>query len=302
MRIKLSRHLKLLLVLGVLVLAFLYARGFFAPRVTISPEVREVWRLFRDANNFQKHDIRFNVEDMNDFMFFLGTLEGAHTDSLRVLQRRGNESSLIYLAEIRSGDFEQFVQRLRSFDSSSEPIEQRILTPVLSVDLTQRLEMNEMLLQRLQTESQTATTSRFDQIQRSMTSLRTEIDSLKVFVEAFEHNSTNSLLLLVVGTARSPIAVFVRNNTVFIRDFGVGFIVLTFTLIASIFLMNLVLKLMSKFGIHTTSGKGGSGKYGGYKYGSYKYGSKGYGGGQRKVKRVYKDKDKKDTPESDKSE
>jgi hypothetical protein len=285
-----TKQLKILLILIMIVIAFFVARHGvrLAGRETLLREAVLAGRAFRDAGNFQRHEMRFSVEDINDFLTYLGGFEALYKDSLRVLQRNFSGNTLTYLAEVRSGAFYQFLFDIRLFEATEFKREQSTSVADISVDLSERIAAFEDRRQRLiATMPDIENISRRNEAENQLIVVQTELDSLRKIVLEHEHYSNNSLLFLVVGQAQSGITNMVNFSVRFALRFLIVLIVLTVLLIALIFMIDLVLRIMSWLGIHTSTGRGG--RYGSYKYGSYKYGNRRYGGGQRKVKRIYKD-------------
>ena len=288
-----TRQLKILLILIVIVIAFFVARyGVrMAGREELPREAVVASRIFRDSGNFQKHEIRFSVEEINEFITYLGDVEALYADLLRVLQRNFSGNTLTYLTEVRSEVFFQFLSDIRRYESAEIKREQSTSVTDISIDLSERIAAFEDRRQRIITaipniENQ----SRRNEAENQLITVQTELDSLRKIVLEHEHYSNNSLLFLVVGQTQSGVRNLINFSGLFALRFIVIFLAFIILLLLLLFLIDLVLRIMSWLGIHTATGKGG-GKHGSYKYGSYKYGSRRYGGSQRKVKRIYKDKE-----------
>jgi len=287
-----TKQLKILLILIMIGIAFFVARHGvrLAGRETLPREAVLAGRAFRDAGNFQRHEMRFNVEEIDEFITYLGDVEALYTDFLRVLQRHFSGNTLIYLAEVRSGVFSQFLADIRRYENAEIKREQSTSVTDISVDLSERIAAFEDRRQRLiATIPDIENISRRNEAENQLIVVQTELDSLRKIVLEHEHYSNNSLLFLVVGQTQSGVMNLINFSGRFALRFVVVLLALTISLLALIFLIDIVLRVMSWLGIHTSTGRGG--RYGSYKYGSYKYGNRRYGGGQRKVKRIYKDKE-----------
>jgi len=284
--------LKILLILVIIGIAFFVARNGFrvASRDNLPREALVAGRVFRDSSNFQKHEIHFNVEDINGFIVFLSSIEVLHADSMRVLQRNISMNSLIYLAEIRNSVFNQFLYKIRDFETFEVKKEQSVNITEISVDYSERIAVFEDRRQRLvKSLPNIENQSRINEAENQLMAIQTELDSLRRLVLEQEHYSNNSLLFLVINQAQSGMKNLFNFNSHFIVRFVAIFFMLIVLLILFIIVIDLILRIMSWLGIHTSTGKGG--RYGSYKYGSYKYRNRRYGGSQRKVKRVYKDRE-----------
>jgi len=274
------------LVLAVIGLALLYARYGIevAEPGAVSQEVTRVGREFRDARNHNRQEMHFGVNNLSQFLSFINELEYAVSDSLTILRKNITTNNFIYLTEIRTSIFSQFVSQIRSFESDGVKREDLYRSPDIALDLRARLAEEEQRRNRLENQLANATTVHIQRIDNELRAVQDSIAILRSEITQREHNRDNSLLFLTVSQTQSGIRNLLNFGGNFVVRFITGFFILTVVLLLLILLTNLVLRMMSALGIHTVSGKDSRNKY---KYGSYKYGSN----SKRKVKRIHKGKD-----------
>lgn len=301
MKLKFTKHFKILLVFIVILISFIYARygTRFVKQTEIPVDIQRISRDFRQAKNQTKHEIQFNVDDINEFINYLELLESSLENNINILRKNSTSNSFVYLAEIKSSHFQNAITHIKAFETIDSKKEQSFKSQDLNVNLNERLEINEALKKRylfeLEKSKQTLVSNR---LQNQLNSVQSSIDSLNIAIKEQEYNKNNGLLYLTIGKTISGTKNLLSFTGGFASRFIIGFIALTVGLFIVLFLFNIVLRFMSVIGIQTASGKGGGGKYGSSKYSSYKYGGSGYGSSKRKVKRIYKDKDDEKSKDS----
>lgn len=294
MKLKFTKHFKILLVFIVILIAGVYARygSRFTRQHDVPVEVQRIGRDFRNAKNQTKHEMQFNVTNMNDFLSLINNIEEEHDKSMNILRKQSGVGTFIYLVEIHKDYFNKIINTLRSYETETAKKEQSYRSSDFNVNLKDRLEINEALKKRylyeLEKSRQVLVSNR---LESQLNSVQASIDSLQIAIKEQEYNTNHNLLYLTVNQVESGAKTILGFTAGFATRFLVSFIGLTIGLFVVLWLFNLVLRAMSMMGIQTSTGKVGKG--GSYKYGSYKYGGSygGYGSSKRKVKRVYKDKD-----------
>jgi len=284
MNVKLTKGLKMFFVLAVIGLALLYAR-FGAEIATVDivpPEAIRVGREFRDARHNNRHEMHFTVNNLSQFLNFINALESSMSDSLSILRKNVTADHFLYLTEIRTSVFNQFISQIRAFESNDIKQEQSFRNPDVIVDLRAQLAINESFRQRHLTDLENSTNpTRTIGIQNQLVAVQATIDSINFAIREHEHNRENGLFFLTVSRVQSGARELLNFGGGFAARFMAGFAVLTVVLLLLLLLSGLVLRSMSALGIQTSSKDGG------------KYDSHSGSNDKRKVKRVRKDKDAK---------
>jgi hypothetical protein len=275
-----------------------YKLSNFQPRVPSTPplDVREAEAIFKNASNYNKTIMNFNMADLKRADSSFRQLIG--TDGVKTKYYNNMGSGIIAIMEVTPQVVNQSEARLRELPGLTG--EKTITTPrkitEIGTDVNSHIDQNKMILSRLRerVKSQHLTTREIGELQNQIRNIQTTIDSLSS-IQSIEKERSNSIIFATVNPIASPMKggkfIQFRNLTFGVIGSLIGYTLLT---VAAYFCFEVLSKLLNYIGIKSSNP---SSRYGGYKYGHYGYG---YGEKRKsKKKKIYVPREGSDTDEEE---
>ena len=233
--------------------------------------------IFENSFNNNKIKFEYQVEDLTEINTSLSEI--SKTENTITLYSETKANYNLTVLEIPTEISDEVLTNLKNVIGLSNENIQRAGMVKISTDLKENLNNNQIAKKRIQNLiNDSVSPDRIQSFRKQLDIIQAKIDSLSIQEDIQKHNTEFDIIMLSAvkningGKAlRSSISIFLLTTIA-------SLILLITGLIISYYIFVLMHKLMLALGIRTS--RGGSN--------NYNYNKKGY---ERKVKRIYKDKD-----------
>lgn len=246
-------------------------------------DVSAASELFQKADYFKKIKMSFHPKDFQEARKVIANELGKSSITRKYWDSTAN--FMILVSEIPDSCSTEIISNLRNVDGLTEDKVYTASDQNILIDVEAHLENKKLVKERIKGDlsnpNRRMTEDGIARLERSLSRIQTEIDSLSNQVRIHKQKKENNLLFItavkenVDNQLQSKVKDFILTTIVMIIAFTLALILFYFLLIG-------FLNLMKRLGIRTAQE---SGKYS-YNYNKYY----GYGSRNKRVKRIYKDK------------
>jgi len=237
--------------------------------------------IFENSFNNNKMKFEYFVEDISEINTLL--YEIGKTKKAITLYSEIKNNYNLKVFEIPAEISDEILTKLRNIDGLNNENIQKAGLITKNTDLKENLNNNQIAKKRIQNLiNGSVSPDRLTSFRRQLDIIQEKIDSLSIQEDIKKHNAEFSVVMISAVKNVNGNATLRNSLSIFLLITIASLILIIIGLIISYYIFVLMYKLMLILGIRTS--RSGSSNY------NYNYNKKGY---DRKVKRIYKDKNGK---------
>jgi hypothetical protein len=234
--------------------------------------------IFENSYNYNKIKFEYLSEDLNEIRTLFTQIN--ETEDLSIMYSDIKTNHVLVVLDIPVEATEALLPELRNVAGLSNENIQRSGIIMENTDLKENLNNNQIAKTRIQNLiNQSVSPDRIQRFRNQLDIVQAKIDSLSIQKDIQKHNADYDIILLSAIKSTNGNSALRKSMQVFLVTSIASLLLLIIALLICYYIFVLMNKLMLVLGIRTT--RGSSSNY------NYNYNKKGY---ERKIKRIYKDK------------
>jgi len=259
-------------------------KSFSAKTVIINDE--KEMQKFNAAPNYQKIKLTYNIQDFKTAKRKFETILAKYSKKIEASK---SENFVLVIAETPDSTTNEMLKELREIKGITSDETNNYEPQDVSINITEHLANKKLVKNRIKLDLENTgkhlSEDRINRMEKNLTTLQTEIDSLNNQVNIQKRNSENNLIFIKAVRMNTENLLLSSSKT-FVLTTLIVLVLLSMGFVFFYYVMIFFLNLMKKMGLKTTTSSGKSS----YNYNKYY----GYGRKNRKIKRIYKDKNPED--------
>jgi len=256
----------------------------FSPKTVVINDAKER-KIFNSAPNYKKTELLYSIDDFQTAKKKFESILAKYSENTEASK---SVNYLMAISEIPDSKSNQMLKELREIKGLTSDNTNNYEPKDININIKEHLENKKLVKNRIKQDLENPgkhlSEDKINRLGRSLTVLQTEIDSLSNQVDIQKRNSENNLVFIKAIRMNTD-NLFLKSVKTFIITTVISLLLISFGLVFFYYVMLLFLKMMKRMGLKTSSASGRSS----YNYNKY-YGY-GYGRKNRKIKRIYKDKE-----------